>query len=93
MHDTVLEQNSYCAKAKLETDNHCGSLVRNELGNQSMRITLEYDLVPAILIRPLTQSMTYEMGLSIFAAMNKLKVAIINSASLSIIPPTEITKR
>ena len=74
------------------TDAQSGSLLHNRLGCQAPQITLEYYLVTKITTRPLTQPVTCEMGLYVFAAMSRLKVASTISASLTIISSTKRTK-
>ena len=91
--DAILARNNYCVKPNTEPDSHSGSWIHNGLGNRAPWNTLEYDLMTAISIRPLTQPMMCETGLPIFAAMVQLKVASNTSASLPIIPSTERTNR
>ena len=91
--NAILARNNYCTKTNPELDSHSGSWIHNGLGNQALWNTLEYDLMTAISIRPLTQPMMCETGLPIFAAMVQLKVASNTSASLPIIPSTERTNR
>ena len=91
--DTILVQNNYCAKPNPNPNAHAGSQVRNGLGYWALSSTLEYDLSTAIMTRPLTQPVTCEMGLSIFAAMTRLKVVSTTSASLPIIQSTYITNK
>ena len=86
--DAILAQINYCAKPNPELNGHSCSQVRNVLGDKSTLSNLQYDLVTTIVIHPLSQPVTYEMGLSIFAAMIRLKVVSTNSASLPIIPST-----
>ena len=52
---------------------------------------MEYDLATAIVIQPLNQSVTCEMGSSIFAAMTQLKVMSTTSALMPTIPFNERT--
>ena len=89
--DAILAKNNYCAKPNPDPNAHAGSQVRNVLGYWDPRSTLEYDLSTAIMTRPLTQPVTCEMGLSIFAAMTRLKMVSTTSALLPIIPSTERT--
>ena len=89
MRNAILAQNIYCAKPNLDPDAHSGSQVRKVLGDQAPWITLKYNLVTAIVIRPLTQNVTCEMGLSIFVSMSQLKATSATSTSLPIIPSTE----
>ena len=93
VHDAIFAQNNYCAKPNPETDAHYGSWFHNGLGYQAPHITLDYYIATAIVIWTLTQTATCEMGLVIFAAMALLKVDSTTSASLNIIPFTEITNR
>ena len=87
--DEMLVQNNYCAKPNA----HAGSQVRNGLGYWAPRSTLEYDFATAIATRSLTQPVTCEMGLSIFAAMTRLKLVSTTSASLPIIQSTYSTNK
>ena len=86
--DAVFLRNIYFAKPNPEPNAHSGSRVWKGLGDRALRKTLEYDLANNILIRPLTQPVTCEIGSSIFAAMSRLKVVITTSVSLPIIPST-----
>ena len=93
MRDEIFARNVYCAKPNTNTDAHYGSRSRKGFGAQATRSTLEYDLMTAIIIRPLTHPVTCKMSSSSFAAMSQLKVASTTWASLSIIPSTESTNR
>lgn len=81
----------YCANPRLKPDPQSGYLCYKGLGRQAPRIIWEYDIVTVIVIRPLTQPGTCEMGSSSFAAMIQLKAASMTRASFPSIPSTERT--
>ena len=56
--DEIFARNVYCAKPNTNTDAHYGSRSRKGFGAQATRSTLEYDLMTAITIRPLTHPVT-----------------------------------
>ena len=91
VHGMILARYIYCSNYNHKTNPQSRSWVCKVLGTQSMQITLEYDLVTAISIRPLTQPLMCEMGSSIFAATSWLKVASTTWTSLTIIPSTKRT--
>ena len=83
----------YCANPNPKSDTHSNSWICKGLGDLDPWITHEYDLATVISICPLTQPLTWKMGLSIFAAMGRLKVASMACASLSIISSIERINR
>ena len=60
----------YCAKPRPNIKSQSGSQSRRGMWGRAPQIMREYNLVTAILIRPLTQPHTCEMGSSIFSAMS-----------------------
>ena len=88
--ETILAWDIYCAKPNPKSQSRYR--VCKGLGTRAMRIAREYDLVTAIVIQPLTQPLTCEVGSSIFASMSWLKLASTTWYSLPIIPSTKMTK-
>ena len=70
MRDAILVQTIYCATPNPKPDAHFRSQVCKGLEDRSPQSTLEYNLMTAILIWPLTQPVMCEMGLSSFVAMS-----------------------
>ena len=87
--DAIFLQIIYCAKINPEPDTHSSSWVHKGLGALALWSNLDYNLATAITVRPLDHPVTFEMGLSIFAAMSWLKVSSKTSAFLPTIPSTE----
>ena len=91
--DAILVWDIYCAKQNPEPDTQSGSRVHKGLVDQAPQSTQEYNLDTEIEKWPLTQTLTYKMGSSTFAAMSQLKVTSTTSAFLPIISSTDRTNR
>ena len=91
--DAILAQDIYCTNPDPKPGTQYGSWFHKGLGTQALRSTREYDLETKIVIRPLTQPLTCEMGSSIFESMFRLKVVSTTWSSLPIIPSTESKNR
>ena len=89
--NAILAQNIYCAKPNTEPDTHFGSWIRNVIGDWAPQSILKYNRATTIVVQPLTHTVAFKMGLSSFAAMSQLKVAITTSAYLPILSSTEMT--
>ena len=73
-----------------ETNSQSGFRFHKGIGTQAPRSTQEYNLATTTLIWRLTQTLSCEMGSSLFAAMIRLKVASTTWASLPIISSTKM---
>ena len=89
--DAILVRNIYCSKPNPKPNAHSDYWFRSGLEARAPRINLEYDLVTAISIRPLTQSVTCKIGSSSFTSMIRIKLASTTSASFPVIPSTKKT--
>ena len=79
----------YCAKPRPDPESQSISQSRRGLGSHSPRIMREYILESAIVIWPLTQPHTCEMGSSIFSGMCRLKFESTTRSSFPIMPSNE----
>ena len=87
----ILVQEIYSAKPNADPKSQYRSQVHNGLGTQAPQSIQYYDLASVILIWPLTQPLTCEMGSSVFVAVSRLKVSSTTWSSLFRIPSTERT--
>ena len=89
----LLWRKIYCAKTRPNPRSQYGSKSCRGMARKFPRIMQEYDLATAITICPLNQPRTWDMGLSRFYAVSRIKLMSTMCSFFPKIPSTERTDR